>query len=333
MRCGNICRMNFIEKSKQRAYSIDVTFSKEQKELTQKYILPIIDELMDLIILSRKEFDREYLALNSSDSGLGSAMYGEIDINHYPIGHCSIIRDGVFEKISKSAMVEDLLEKGVLFKHLFVILDANYTQNAIQLGNLFIDVANDTVNPKKEAVYCEAIEDIDFENLDDYQSYYEMVESYLNIKLYPNRYIPQIADIFPMIALDCEGQCSLFMHQEIILYKDISQNFALARGFRESNSFQDRALPELYINLLHSLKNHISFGQFGTPSELLDRYFEADDELLKSFFIEMFESELLTTMSNLGMMLNLHQGDKKIPSYMLDIFRSSGIIPARRAVL
>jgi len=69
-------------------------------------------------------------------------------------------------------MIKELLKKGVLFKQLFVILEGSYTQNAIQLGNLFIDVANDTVNPQKEAIYCEAIEDINFENLQEYNSYY-----------------------------------------------------------------------------------------------------------------------------------------------------------------
>ncbi len=202
--------MNFIEKSKQMAYSIDIVHSKEQKELTQKYIVPIIDEIMDLIVLYRKEFDIKYLKLDSSSK---DSTYGELNIKDYPIGHCSVIRDGVFQKLSKS-------------------------------------------------VYYDSIENIDFENLEDYESYYKIVEGYLNIKLYPNHYIPQIADIFPMIALDEDGKCTLFMHQEIILYKDISQNFALAKKFRESNSFQNKVLPEPYINLLDSLKKHISFNEF-----------------------------------------------------------------------
>ena len=321
--------MDFIENCKEKAYSIDVTDSKEQKELTKKYVLPIIDELMDLIILSRKEFDRGYLSSNSSKST--KTIYGQIDINHYPVGHCSIIRDGVFEILKKSSVIKELEEKGVIFKHLFVILDSSYTQNAIQLGNLFVDVANDTINPKKEAIYCEDIEDVDFENLEDYQSYYKMVEKYLNLKLYPNLYIPKIEDIFPVVALDADGKCSLLMHQEIILYKDITQNFALAKKFRESNSFQKRVLPKPYIDILKSLQKHLSFGEFGTPTELLDRYFKANDELLKSFCVEMFENEFLSLTSNTAMMLNLVQ-QNRVPSIVLEEFRSKGIIPKRRDV-
>ncbi len=324
--------MNFIENSKERAYSVDVLTSIRQKELTQRYIVPIIDELMDLIILSRKEFDREYLELHSSDSDLGSTIYGQIDIAHYPVGHCSIIRDGVFEKMKESTIVENLLEKEVLFKHLFVILDASYTQNAIQLGNLFIDVANDTVNPEKEAVYCEALEDIDFENLEEYNSYYKMVENYLNLKLYPNIYLPKIQDIFPVIALDAEGRCTLFMQQEIILYKDITQNFALAKKFRDSNSFQNRVLPEPYINLLKSLEKHLSFGEFGIPSEILEKYFKADDSLSKSLFAEMFQNEFLTTLSSSSMILNLTQRGDMIPVSVLNIFRDRGILPKKIAL-
>lgn len=324
--------MNFIEKNKKRAYSVDAIISNEQKELTQIYVLPIIDELMDLIILFRKKFDREYLELNQSHDSSENAIYGKIDINHYPVGHCSIIRDGVFEKMIESDIIKSLLEKGVLFKHLFVILDDSYTQNAIQLGNLFIDVANDTVNPKKEAVYCELIEDIDFENLEEYNSYYEMVENYLNLKLYPNLYLPKIADIFPMIALDAEGRCSLFMQQEIILYKDISQNFALAKKFRASNRFQNRVLPEPYIHLLQSFETNLSFGEFGTPTELLDKYFSADELFLKSFFAEMFENELLAILSNTPMMLHFIQGDGAIPSSFLDVFRERGFVPKKLSV-
>lgn len=324
--------MDFINKSKKSAYSIDVIISKQQRELAQKYILPIIDELMDLIILSRIEFDREYLELNSSNGGSANAIYGEIDIHHYPVGHCSIIRDGVFEMMKKSDVVESLIEKGILFKQLFVILDGSYTQNAIQLGNLFIDVANDTVNPKKEAVYCEAIEDINFENLKEYNSYYEMVENYLNLKLYPNLYLPKIADIFPMIALDVEGRCTLFMQQEVILYKDISENFALAKKFRASNSFQNRVLPEPYIALLKSLENHLSFSEYGTPSELLDKYFKADDPFSKSLFSEMFEGELLAILGSSSMMLNLIQREDVISDSILNTFRDREILPKKIAL-
>ena len=323
--------MDFIENSKERAYGIDVIISKQQRELTQKYILPIMDELMELIISCRKKFDREYLEQNSDNGVSGSTIYGKIDITHYPVGHCFIICNGVFEKMKQSEMIKELLKKGVLFKQLFVILDGSYTQNAIQLGNLFIDVANDTVNPQKEAIYCEAIEDINFENLQEYNSYYKMVEKYLNLKLYPNLYLPKIADIFPVIALDAEGQCSLLMQQEIILYKDISQNFALAKKFRASNSF-DGILPEPYIRLLHTLEGHLSFGEFGTPTKLLDNYFSADEPFLKSFFAEMFESEFLTILSSAPIMLNLMQGEEKIPSYLLDRFRERGIIPKCKSI-
>jgi len=65
--------MDFIENSKERAYGIDVIISKQQRELTQKYILPIMDELMELITSCRKTFDREYLEQNS-DNGVFEKM-------------------------------------------------------------------------------------------------------------------------------------------------------------------------------------------------------------------------------------------------------------------
>ena len=295
---------DFILECGKKGYSVDIVVSDTQQKLTQKFVIPIIDKLIDTIKKYREEFDKNYL--NNITFSNNKVAYGIIDSKEYPKGHCRIIRDGLFEKLKNNPIIEELIKKGVIFKEVFVILNNSYTQNGIQLGSLFIDVANDTVN-KQEKIYYKNIKELNYKNLENYNSYYKMLEKYLKLSIYPNIYMPKVANIFPAVAIDSENRCHLLLHQEIILYKDISKNFALSKKFLKKNKFKNKILPPNFVILLKLLEQNVKVDM----SLLLDRYFKAKDEFEKGLISEMFENEFFEIKNNLPIGLMILQSRNK----------------------
>lgn len=248
--------MSFLLKVKQLAYSVDIVNCSKQVELTNQYILPVIARLMSDVTGMRQMFDKHFLTQQKNKKQANPTLHGIKTIAEYPKGYCEDIRNGVFKLLEKHPFILAMREKGVLFQQVYVILNYQYFQNGLQLGNLWIDVANDTVNPTEPRIYYKNIQDLNYQNLYDYENYALVAEKYLHLKLFPNTIFPNIAPRFPFFAIDSQGICHLFNHQEIIFYKDILEQFKLHDQFLNS-PFAKRVLPPAYealiINHLHNM--------------------------------------------------------------------------------
>lgn len=65
-----------------------------------------------------------------------------------------------------------------------------YFQNALQVGNLYIDVANDTVFTEKPKLEWARIEEVDYQNADDWPAVAAVGRRYYEVELYPNLRFP-----------------------------------------------------------------------------------------------------------------------------------------------
>ncbi len=317
---------NFVERAGKKGNEIDIEESEYQDILTEKYVKPIINDLFELTINIRKRVDIKFINEKKVNKEHINENVGKIDIEYYPIGYCNEIRNDVFDKLKENEIIKNLVKEGVLFKKVYVLLNKKYTQNAMQLGSIFLDVANDSVSIVEPVVFTD-IKNLNYKNLNNYDDYFKIVENYLNVKFYPNIYLKEIAEIFPMIALDANGVCSLFLHQEVILYKDIALNFKLAKEFQEDNSFEDRILPYEYIRMLEGLKSDAKDNEFGTPKTLLEKYYKADDELRLDFFSSFLEDEIRRLIDDLCLKFHFIQMSNRPPINKVKEMQILGILP------
>ena len=240
----------------------------------------------------------------------------------YPIGFCQSIRDGLFDQFIQLENIKQLKQQGVIVKKVYIILDDRYFQNAIQLGNLLIDVANDTANPNEARIYYKAFDEITYSNFYSYDKYFRIAEKYLNLKFYPNRLLPQISDIYPVFSLSADGICSLFLHQEIILYKDISLNFKLSEDFKQSTYLKNRILPDFYIPNIKKLDIKVEMGGI---KNIVNRYFADNNPILKEYLGGMLHNEIEFNMKQLGLIFALSV--KAPPAFMIQKMKEEKLIP------
>lgn len=161
-------KYNFLEDVRLKADTIDIVISSQQQQLTQRYLLPNLETYLHMIRFARTSFDEQIKKLYQGKGG--NSMYGIMDMKEYPKGFCQPLRNAVFEKIENLPPFVDLQRKGLIFKKVYVTLNDSYFQNGIQLGNLFIDVANDSVEIGGEKVTITPVDKLNYQNFSSYDS-------------------------------------------------------------------------------------------------------------------------------------------------------------------
>ncbi|MBU2024391.1 MAG: hypothetical protein KJ609_18685, partial [Gammaproteobacteria bacterium] len=113
----------------------------------------------------------------------------------YPLGRCKEIRDAVFvllqEKLPQSTdpglvLIRDMLSKGTVLKKVWGSLRDEYFQNAMVLGDWYLDVSNDTVNPNKPRVEVLPLIESQFYNIASFEQFVKIARSYWNVEVYRN---------------------------------------------------------------------------------------------------------------------------------------------------
>lgn len=241
-----------FEQIQQRACSVDIQDFRGQESVTAKLVTPQLGEITSLLLQYRSEVDALF---EKKRGGMTPFEYGIVDVNYYPIGFCREIRDNVFKKVARDPLFQRLRASGLILKEIYIILRNTYFQNAIQLGNLYIDIANDTVDTSKPKLEVCPLNSVDFKNLNNYDEYFRVAEKYLRVTLYPNTFFPFFLPICPCLAVDERNNLQLFMHQEVILYKDVTNNFKLVEEFFRTSEISKRRLP---LEHEHTLKQLIS---------------------------------------------------------------------------
>lgn len=247
-------------------YSVD----DHQRELCQRWLWPNVEALSKDFLRLRLEFD---------DSFSPAPQPGR----NYPIGYCREISVGVFNLLQKAiaapqtpgiSALRNFCAAGGRFKRVWGDLRHSYFQNAFQAGDMYIDAANDSVVITKPKVEILPLEKADFFPLSDFESYARLAETYWKGQVFPNRYLPQLAPLFPILLAYPNGHIKLHSQYQTPLYLNLAQNFLLAENFVLQSEWSKRELTSQYLAQLAR--------QVGANAELQVAPLD-DDALTKTF--------------------------------------------------
>lgn len=171
-----------------------------QAALTRRFLLPALPELEALFLAMRAETDRDLAADAFERRG-----------KPYPYGYCLEITQDVLTKLqARYARAPSTAGRAMsaFFRHggvgtmVWGVLRGRYFQNAIQLGSLYVDVANDSVDPLKPKVEIMPMAEAGLVLVRDVAHFAEIAERYWGVRCYANTALPTLAPLFPVIIVD-----------------------------------------------------------------------------------------------------------------------------------
>lgn len=183
---------------------------KEQSDLTVQYLIPVIDELEICLKSVRREVDVELIKKKPMKLG-----------KPYPLGQCLEITQAVERCLKKNKenclpvdaipglrALRAFLHEGGEFRRVWGDLCRQYFQNAFQIGSLYVDVANDTVDPAKPKVEILPFEQADLVPIRNYEHFGEIASRYWGDYVYPNHVLPSLAPYCPLIHVN-QSSCRI----------------------------------------------------------------------------------------------------------------------------
>ncbi|MFM1903724.1 MAG: hypothetical protein RLZZ440_1624 [Planctomycetota bacterium] len=177
----------------------------------------------------------------------------------YPVGFCKPIRDSGLRRLLHPTeadgerpafrAVAGFQQAGGIVKGLWGVQKGIYFQNAIQIGDLWCDLANDTVDVKRPSVEVCPLAEARFEELESFEHFARVAGVYWEAQAYPNHLFPAIAPVLPVILMDQAGGLRLAA-PKTLLPRNIRLDYELATSFLGSGDFAARRLPEPVIERL-----------------------------------------------------------------------------------
>jgi hypothetical protein len=129
----------------------------------------------------------------------------------YPKGCCSPITrilfnalstDSIYEQYPRLSSIRQYFKSGNA-RVIWGACRRQYFQTALQIGEWYVDVANDTVDVTKPKVEIHRMDspDCPFEFIRDLKIYISIKESYHQVRVYRNSVFPKLVTQFPIIAI------------------------------------------------------------------------------------------------------------------------------------
>ena len=140
--------------------------------------------------------------------------YPEFAGKPYPLGRCLEIRDAVFDALvariqepncPTSRALNAFIANGGIGGKIWGILRESYFQNAIQLGPLYVDVANDTVTVSKPKVEILPLAEAGMVPVASLEHFAAIARRYWDVEVFANTVFPGLAAYFPMICISEGG--------------------------------------------------------------------------------------------------------------------------------
>lgn len=171
---------------------------RKQAALTARFITPVLGDLHDLLMEVRTSIDAEL-----------SSTYPTYNGNPYPLGRCSeiskAVRSALMQRIAApKCRAERALNafgrQGGLIRPVWGALRDRYFQNATQIGALYTDVANDTVNVTKPKVEIMPMAESGLVAIRDIRHFRDIACQYWQADIHVNLAAPSLAPLLPMIG-------------------------------------------------------------------------------------------------------------------------------------
>lgn len=248
------------------ARSQDMAWHAGQESLTTSFLRPALPGILDTLGRLRLQTDARIARSAAPPS--------------YPVGFCAVIRDRVFDGFLRDPTVQRLTATGLVLKKVFVILKGRYFQNAIQFGNLYIDVANDTVDPAKPWLEWMDVREVPFENVGELPTLIRVAESYHRCRAFPNVFFPLLAPVVPLLSVAEDGRLGILHFQDGGFLKDLARGLPHLRSWLAGPASLLPPLPERYAAQLRRACGGNDFAAFPfeyRPCSIADIAAQADD--------------------------------------------------------
>ncbi|CAN7403358.1 hypothetical protein LJR225_002562 [Phenylobacterium sp. LjRoot225] len=199
-----------------------------QTALTERFLAPALAGLEALFQALRAEVDASLQVQQPSVAG-----------KPYPLGQCMRITTAVQRRLGAvdAAGLSPQAARGHRALTVFARaggtihrawgdLRGEYFQNALLIGALYVDVANDTVVPTKPKVEIRPFAQAGFSPIADHRHYGRIAERYWGDRIFPNHLLPALAPYLPLIQLGPTGRVSLGPTTSYMLGLTLSGRFA-----------------------------------------------------------------------------------------------------------
>ncbi|MFP4402647.1 MAG: hypothetical protein ACLFPL_05470 [Candidatus Nanoarchaeia archaeon] len=249
----------------------------------------------------REEVNHEFNSFNISSYDI--RVKGVRDISHFPLGFCDVIRDRVYDKAQEEGLVQELEQRGIVFKKVFGILNDSCFHNMFQIGNYIVDISRDSIEEFNDFFVATSIKNSKYKNIESYEKMFEIMEKYWKVEIYPNTLFPEISYYFPYFLKYLDGEIHFkTTHCSIPLFNEMQSDFNWTHSFlkksicfkydeKTSNNFErlnrkysylfmkksdDEALEDYYRRFLQS---RISSGKENFDAQMMEKIMH----LLNSF--------------------------------------------------
>lgn len=270
-----------------------------QQQLTTQLLEVGLDALRGELWRIRDQFDET----------VSETLKGHPRIANYPTGFCLEISIGVLQLLNQAITssatpvmraLNNFIANGGRVKRIWGNLRHQYFQNAMQWGSLYVDVANDSVDRKKPKIEILPFAEANLHPINDYDSYAALAETYWKGKIYPNRYCPHLAPMFPLLLMYPNGKWQLHSCYQTMLFQSLVSDFELAEHAIFSGNYASRRIAEAELKLLQKQFERAQMGNFFCTHA-------ADDTLLQSRFADARRSELRFDAKKLQALLDQAQ--------------------------
>lgn len=244
-----------------------------QSDLVERFLRWESDEFLDDLFRLRAEADQ---TIHAEARARGASS----ELANYPIGFCKPIRDFAFSRLlatvaDDAAMpalsaVAAFRAAGGIVKGVWGVQKGIYFQNAIQIGHLWFDLANDTVDPQRPAVEVCLLADARFEELSSFEQFGRVAAGYWEEEAYPNHVFPAIAAVLPVILMDRNGRMRL-PAPKTLLPRNIRLDYSLAETFLGTGDYGRRTLPGTALDQL-ARASHSRTGWFAAVPDWCRRF-------------------------------------------------------------
>ncbi|RBP85824.1 hypothetical protein EBI01_16570 [Marinomonas rhizomae] len=199
----------------------------------------------------------------------------------YPLGRCKEIRDAVFillqEKLPQSTdpglvLIRDMLSKGAVLNKVWGSLRDEYFQNAMILGDWYLDVSNDTVNPNKPRVEVLPLTDSQFYHISSFEQFVKIARSYWKVEVYRNDICPALAPFMPLIYLNEDGTSWIGEANDDMLSMVMKSQFCSAESILSCLSTPPEAIVNKWKGALSQLNHNNFIHSQGDPLEFCKEY-------------------------------------------------------------
>lgn len=213
------------------------------RTLTERRLGPLLGELEALMLELRQGVDRDVAS-------------GRLPIpkrrHPFPKGFCREIRDAVFARLKQRIAAPDtpvtqalaaFVREGGLLSPIWGALRGSYFQNAIQVGALYVDAANDTVTVTKPKVEILPLESSGLEPVGDVGHFARIAQLYWGGTIWANTLFPRLAPVLPIIHIGPDGRPALHPDSIGVFAENLAGGCRSALAFLEQERDGERVPP------------------------------------------------------------------------------------------